>query len=87
MLGRLIPAGVRVLFIPPTVELSVLTKADIDGRIGSAESEVDRHLEEGRRLIEEAYTPACGEPRIVLKPDVTPQPIEDHRTLHGTPPQ
>lgn len=31
-LSYFLPAGVRVLFIPPDVELSVLTKAEIDAR-------------------------------------------------------
>ncbi len=34
MLKRMIPADVRILYIPPEVELSVLTKADIEARIG-----------------------------------------------------
>lgn len=33
MINRLVPGGVRVLFIPPDVDLSVLTKADIEARI------------------------------------------------------
>lgn len=33
MLSRFVPSGVRVLYIPPEVELSVLTKAEIDERV------------------------------------------------------
>ena len=32
MLQQLVPSGVRILHIPPDVELSVLTKAEIDAR-------------------------------------------------------
>jgi hypothetical protein len=33
MLNRLAPPGVRILFIPPDVDMTVLTKADIEARI------------------------------------------------------
>ena len=32
MLSDLFPGGVKVLFIPPEIELSVLTKAEIEAR-------------------------------------------------------
>jgi hypothetical protein len=32
MLAGLVPPGVRVLYIPPDVKLSILTKAEIDAR-------------------------------------------------------
>lgn len=32
VLRELVPAGVRVLYIPPDVNLSVLTRADIESR-------------------------------------------------------
>ena len=33
---RIVPAGVRILYIPPEVELSVLTKKEIDARAEAA---------------------------------------------------
>ena len=32
-LSRLLPGGVKVLYLPPDIELSVLTKAEIEARI------------------------------------------------------
>jgi hypothetical protein len=35
-LKNLIPHGVRIMFIPPEVELSVLTKAEIEEKAAAA---------------------------------------------------
>ena len=36
VMRHIVPPGVRVLYIPPDVELSVLTKADIEARAQAA---------------------------------------------------
>jgi len=36
VIRQVVPVGVRILYIPPEVELSVLTKAEIDARAEDA---------------------------------------------------
>jgi hypothetical protein len=38
-LSYFLPSGVRILYIPPDIELSVLTKAEIEARVQPAVTE------------------------------------------------
>lgn len=54
-LSNLVPGGVRILYVPPDVELSVMTKADLEVRLAGATDLVSARIEEGRRTVQDAY--------------------------------